>query len=127
MKQNLLEKVQLNRSEQLSLIAWVSHQTWMKQASRDKGIPIEKLSKEVSDGDKERAEDALNALEERKLKIKTEAINLLAKRSHDMWLNFRKEQGSPELVRIEPENHDYERAKDIINALQACGALSFNE
>jgi hypothetical protein len=51
------------RDELARTLAEVSHATWMRQANRDKGVPLEKLSAEVAEHDLERAEDTVRELE----------------------------------------------------------------
>jgi|GEM_PF-6816536 len=117
----------LTGGEILDLIAKISHETWMRQAFRDKKIPLGDLPREVSDSDKERAEDAWRALENDKPETREKAIDLLAKRSHEMWLAFKTKQSSIEGLDPNPNNHDRERAEDIIRALEESGVLSFEK
>lgn len=44
-------------------LAEVSHSWWMRQKSRDQGVPCEDLVEVVTDHDRERAEDAVAELE----------------------------------------------------------------
>jgi hypothetical protein len=53
----------LGREELTERLARVSHDTWMRQAHRDKGIPWEELSSGVADHDRERAADTVDELE----------------------------------------------------------------
>ncbi len=56
-------------AEVITIIAKSSHDTWMKQAHRDKGVPMESMSPEVAPHDIERATDALEALDAAGYKI----------------------------------------------------------
>ena len=121
-------ETRLNEQEILDLIAEVSHKTWMKQANRDKGTPLDRLSPEVSNGDRDRAADAWRALETEKPKTRAEAVTLLASRSHEMWLDFKRVQVTLEKLDPNPNDHDRERAEDIIKALEIAGIpLSFGK
>ena len=53
----------LTREMLVSALAEVSHASWMRQKSRDQGVPWEDLIEEVTDHDRERAEDAVAELE----------------------------------------------------------------
>ena len=53
----------IDRDELVRRLAEVSHATWMRQAHRDKGIPLEELAAEVTDHNLERAEDTVRELE----------------------------------------------------------------
>jgi hypothetical protein len=53
----------ITRDELVELLAAVSHRTWMRQKNRDQGVPLDKLGVEVTDHDRERAEDAVAELE----------------------------------------------------------------
>lgn len=53
----------IDRDDLIEELAVVSHETWMRQKSRDQNVPIETLSKETTDHDRERAEDTVRALE----------------------------------------------------------------
>jgi len=53
----------VTRQELLEALARVSHETWRRQAHRDKSIPWEALPADVTDHDRERAEDTLRELE----------------------------------------------------------------
>lgn len=55
--------VTITREELIEALARVSHETWRRQAYRDKGIPLEQLSQEVHPHDRERAEDTVKELE----------------------------------------------------------------
>jgi len=51
----------LTRDELVERLAEVSHETYMRQAERDKGL--RNLDPNVTDHDRERAEDTVQALE----------------------------------------------------------------
>jgi hypothetical protein len=53
----------VSREELIEALARVSHDTWRRQANRDKGTPWEKLSEDVHLHDRERAEDTVRELE----------------------------------------------------------------
>jgi len=53
----------LTREALVGALAEVSHASWMRQKSRDEGVPWEDLIVEVTDHDCERAEDAVAELE----------------------------------------------------------------
>jgi hypothetical protein len=55
------------RSEVVRLLAETSHRTWMRQKERDQGVPANQLDPEPTAHDRERAEDAVAALEARGL------------------------------------------------------------
>jgi hypothetical protein len=52
-----------NAGELVSLLAEVSHFTWMRQAARDKGCRYEALDPAPTEDDRERAEDIVAELE----------------------------------------------------------------
>ena len=54
---------QITRAALVQRLAETSHRTWMRQKSRDQGVPYETLSSEVTPHDVERAEDAVAELE----------------------------------------------------------------
>ncbi|MBI2627575.1 hypothetical protein HYW72_01445 [Candidatus Nomurabacteria bacterium] len=120
-------EAKLTKQEILDLIEKASHQTWMRQAHRDKGTNMDKLSQAVSDGDRERAADAWKELEKEKPKTRAEAVTLLARRSHEMWLAHKRVLVSTEEFDLNPNDHDRERAEDIIKALEVRGVLSYGE
>ena len=49
-------------AELVRRLAEVWHQSWMRQAHRDKGIPLEELTPGVTEHDLERAEDTVREL-----------------------------------------------------------------
>ena len=53
----------ISREALVEQLAEVSHRTWMRQKHRDQGVPVEQLATEVSEHDRERAEDAVAELE----------------------------------------------------------------
>jgi hypothetical protein len=53
----------ISRQELVERLAAVSHRTWMRQKHRDQGVPWENLIVEVTDHDRERAEDTVAELE----------------------------------------------------------------
>ena len=53
----------ISRVDLVAALARVSHDTWRRQAHRDKGIPLEELSEDVHRHDVERAEDTVAELE----------------------------------------------------------------
>lgn len=53
----------LSRDDLVQRLAKVSHDSWMRQAHRDKGIPWDELEPEVTAHDLERAEDIVGELE----------------------------------------------------------------
>jgi hypothetical protein len=55
--------VTITRSELVEALARVSHDTWRRQAHRDKEIPLDELSEDVHPHDRERAEDTVTELE----------------------------------------------------------------
>ena len=122
------KEIKLTKEQILNLIAETSHKTWMKQANRDKGTPMNNLSPEVSEGDRKRASDVWAALEAQKPATREAAVDLLAKRSHEMWLESKRVVVSLEPLDLNPTDHDRERAEDIIKALEAEGVpLSFRK
>ena len=59
----LVSRLELTRAELVERLAEVSHRTWMRQKARDQGVPLEELGTEVTDHDRERAEEAVRELE----------------------------------------------------------------
>jgi hypothetical protein len=53
----------ITRDELIEALARVSHETWRRQAHRDRGIPWEELSEEVTPHAREHAEDTVRELE----------------------------------------------------------------
>ena len=53
----------LTRETLVSALAEASHASWMRQKSRDQGVPWADLVEDVTDHDRERAEDAVVELE----------------------------------------------------------------
>ena len=53
----------MTRVDAVELLARASHATWMRQKERDQGVPRTELDPEVTDHDRERAEDAVAAFE----------------------------------------------------------------
>jgi hypothetical protein len=53
----------MDRAELVERLAAVSHATWLRQKSRDQGIPLHELDPEVGAHDRERAEDTMRELE----------------------------------------------------------------
>lgn len=53
----------MTREELITRLAEVSHATWMRQKSRDQGVPFGDLDPAVTDHDRERAEDTVTELE----------------------------------------------------------------
>ena len=53
----------INRAELVQRLAEVSHLTYVRQKNRDQGVPLQELTLEVSDHDRERAEDVVAELE----------------------------------------------------------------
>lgn len=53
----------ISRDELVERLAEVSHRSWMRQKHRDQGVPVEQLTPEVSEHDRERAEDTVAELE----------------------------------------------------------------
>lgn len=53
----------MTREELVERLAEVSHTTWMRQKSRDQGVPYEELSTDATEHDRERAEDIVAELE----------------------------------------------------------------
>ena len=53
----------MTREELVERLAEVSHRTWMLQKSRDQDVPYEQLDPDVTEHDRERAEDAVAELE----------------------------------------------------------------
>ncbi len=51
------------REELVERLAEVSHATWMRQKSRDQGVPFTELEPAVTAHDHERAEDTVAELE----------------------------------------------------------------
>jgi len=51
------------RDELVDRLAAVSHRTWMRQKHRDQGVPLDELGTDVTDHDRERAEDTVAELE----------------------------------------------------------------
>lgn len=120
----------LNPLEILNLIAEVSHKTWMKQAAQAPKWEGKELPKEPFPDDHKRAEDAWKQLESFKPKTRERAVAVVAISSHLMWLAYKESErlkvGGPiEKLDPIPNDHDKERAEDIINALEARGVLSF--
>lgn len=114
----------------LNTLALISHQTWMRQCAISKGRPIESLPKEVSDGDRERAADAWRVLKETRPETRSEAVRLVALSSHNMWLKHKEQDrlrinGPKENLDSNPNDHDIERANDIVTILETLGVLPF--
>jgi len=57
----------MTRSELVHRLACVSHETWMRQKSRDQGVPYESLDPQAAEHDLERAEDIVKELEKMSL------------------------------------------------------------
>jgi hypothetical protein len=55
--------VSISRNELVRRLAEVSHLTYVRQKNRDHGVPLEELTLEVTDHDRERAEDIVAELE----------------------------------------------------------------
>jgi hypothetical protein len=53
----------ISRSELVRRLAEVSHLTYVRQKNRDHGVPLNELTLEVTDHDRERAEDIVAELE----------------------------------------------------------------
>jgi hypothetical protein len=53
----------ISRAELVERLAAVSHRTWMRQKHRDQGVPMDQLETEVTEHDRERAEDSVAELE----------------------------------------------------------------
>ena len=53
----------MTRMELVRRLAEVSHATWLRQKHRDHGVPLEELDPEVTEHDRERAEDTVRELE----------------------------------------------------------------
>lgn len=53
----------ISRDELVRRLAEVSHLTYIRQKNRDYGVPLDQLTLEVSDHDRERAEDTVAELE----------------------------------------------------------------
>jgi hypothetical protein len=53
----------ISRPELVARLAEVSHLTYVRQKNRDHGVPLQELSLEVTDHDRERAEDTVAELE----------------------------------------------------------------
>ena len=53
----------ISRDELVSRLAEVSHRSYMRQKLRDHGVPLEHITPEVTDHDRERAEDVVAELE----------------------------------------------------------------
>ena len=124
------KELKLSKTEILSLIAETCHRTYMIRRSAHKGIPIESIPKEVTSDDRERAEDAWKELRKHKGLTREQAISLVATSSHKMWLkhaerdSIKTSSPMPKLD-LSPNEHDYERAEDIIKALEAKEVLHF--
>jgi hypothetical protein len=58
---------EISRSELVERLAAVSHESWMRQKHRDQGFPLDQLEPNVTDHDRERAEDAVAELERLRL------------------------------------------------------------
>ena len=56
-------KLSISRDELVRRLAEVSHLSYVRQKSRDHGVPLEELTLDVTDHDRERAEDAVAELE----------------------------------------------------------------
>ena len=56
-------KLSISREELVRRLAEVSHLTYIRQKSRDHGVPFEELTLDVTDHDRERAEDTVAELE----------------------------------------------------------------
>jgi hypothetical protein len=53
----------INRDQLIQRLAEVSHLTYLRQKNRDQGVPLGELTLEVTDHDRERAEDIVAELE----------------------------------------------------------------
>ena len=53
----------VSRGDLVAALARISHDTWRRQAHRDKRIPLDELSEDVHPHDLERAEDTVAELE----------------------------------------------------------------
>lgn len=53
----------------LKVLAQASHQSWMKQASHKLGVRVEEMPSEITEHDRERAHDALEALRRAGFKV----------------------------------------------------------
>ncbi len=120
-------EAKLTSPELVSFIAEISHRTWMSQAHKYKGTPLDQLKKEPFPDDHKRAADALKELEEKKPKTRVEALSLVAASSHNMWVEFQVGLGKQkDDLDLNPNDHDRERAEDIVKALEVRGVLSFS-
>ncbi|OGI94770.1 hypothetical protein A3A03_02715 [Candidatus Nomurabacteria bacterium RIFCSPLOWO2_01_FULL_40_18] len=120
------EVIRLTSQETIDLIAKVSHKTWMRQAAQNPKWEGKDLPKEPFLDDHKRAADTLVALGVQEPATRQAAVELAARVSHDAWLAFQKEKtGTIEGLDSKPQPHDYERAEDIIKALEEKGLLSF--
>jgi len=54
---------ELGRDELIAQLANTSHQTWMRQAARDRGVPFDQLGSLPTEHDRERAADTVASLE----------------------------------------------------------------
>jgi hypothetical protein len=57
------DSAELDRNALISEIAHTAHQTWMRQAARDRDVPIEQLGNLPTEHDRERAADIVATLE----------------------------------------------------------------
>jgi hypothetical protein len=53
----------ISREELVRRLAEVSHLTYIRQKNRDHGVPLDELTLDVTDHDRERAEDTVTELE----------------------------------------------------------------
>jgi hypothetical protein len=53
----------INRDELVQRLAEISHLTYVRQKNRDQGVPLQELTLDVTDHDRERAEDMVAELE----------------------------------------------------------------
>jgi hypothetical protein len=56
-------KLPINRDELVRRLAEVCHLTYVRQKNRDQGVPLNELTLDVTDHDRERAEDIVAELE----------------------------------------------------------------
>ncbi len=119
----------MEKMERLDRLARVSHNTWMRQAAQSEKWKGQELPQEPFLDDRKRAADALRILEKNKPTTREEAVRLISISSHKMWMQYTDENKGKQMENLgpDPNDHDKERAEDIVSALESEGFLKFEK
>jgi hypothetical protein len=127
----------LTRQDLVDKLAAVSHKTWIRQIAIDQQKYRSTFSVQVTDYDRERAEDAVKRLEDLGIGPRTgnrpsitrcELIDELAAVSHKTWIRqkVRDEKKYTAAYPTQVAPHDLERAEDIVECLEELGIVSWD-